>query len=306
MQMAMLRWVDEFSNQGIFTTDTSLRIKTWNSWLQKHTGREAASAVGQPIFEACPEILERGFERYYRSALSGEIGVLAQPFHRYLIHIPIRLDAGNVVPMPQSCRIAPLIAEGQIVGTITVIDDVTDRVRSEGEMRRQITVAETALSTAEEASRLKDEFLATLSHEIRTPLNAVIGWTRILRSKPTMEMATIKRAIEVIDRNASAQLTLVSDMLDVARISSGKVRLEIADVDLGAVALAALDVIRPAADAKGVRLVSDLGPHLPVVHGDYDRLLQVAWNLLSNGVKFTDPGGRVTVRVAAMNASVVL
>ena len=92
MQMATLRWLDEYSNQGIVTTDTSLRIQTWNHWLQKHTGRRAEDVVGQPLFDVFPEIVERGFERYYRGALDGAIGVLAQPFHRYLIEISVKMD----------------------------------------------------------------------------------------------------------------------------------------------------------------------------------------------------------------------
>src|SRR5687768_9446909 len=92
MRMAMLRWLDEFSNQGIFTTDTSLRIQTWNSWLEKQTGRQSSAVAGQPLFEVCPEIVTRGFERYYHGAVDGEIGVLAQPLHRYLIEIPVRLE----------------------------------------------------------------------------------------------------------------------------------------------------------------------------------------------------------------------
>jgi CheY-like chemotaxis protein/two-component sensor histidine kinase len=112
--------------------------------------------------------------------------------------------------------------------------------------------------------------------------------------------------VEVIDRNASAQLTLISDMLDMARISVGKIRLDIADVDLSTVALAAIDVVRPAADAKGVRLITELAPRLPAVAGDRDRLLQVVWNLLSNAVKFTDAGGRVTLSVSVCDAVVRL
>ena len=296
MQMATLRWLDEFSNQGIVTTDTSLRIQTWNHWLQKHTGRTAGDAVGQPLFDLCPEIVSRGFERYYRSALEGEIGVLAQPFHRYLLEIPVRVDSNTVTAMPQSCRIAPLLADGQIVGTITVIDDVTDRVRSEAEMRRQISVAETALSTAEDALRQKDEFLATLSHEIRTPLNAVIGWTRILLSRK-VDPATLDNGLRVIDRNATAQSRLIEDMLDMARIVSGKLRLELAPVDLVALTSAAIEVLTPAAAAKGVRIEAHLAGAPRAIIADADRVQQIAWNLLSNAVKFTAPGGSIHVEI---------
>src|SRR5918993_733729 len=296
MQMATLRWLDEYSNQGIVTTDTSLRIQTWNHWLQKYTGRRAEEAVGQPLFDVCPEIVTRGFERYYRSALDGEIGVLAQPFHRYLIEIPVKMDVNTMGPMPQSCRVAPLIAEGQIVGTITVIDDVSDRVRSEAEMRRQITVAETALSTAEEALRQKDEFLATLSHEIRTPLNAVIGWTRILRSR-AVDPATLENGLRVIDRNATAQSRLIEDMLDMARIVSGKLRLELAPVDLVGATRAAIEVLAPAAEAKGVTIRATLASRPRAIIADADRVQQIAWNLLSNAVKFTPAGGSIDVTI---------
>jgi signal transduction histidine kinase/ActR/RegA family two-component response regulator len=296
MQMATLRWLDEYSNQGIVTTDTSLRIQTWNHWLQKHTGRRAEDAVGQPLFDVFPEIVERGFERYYRGALDGAIGVLAQPFHRYLIEIPVKMDMNTVAPMPQSCRIAPLIAEGQIVGTITVIDDVSDRVRSEAEMRRQITVAETALSTAEDALRQKDEFLATLSHEIRTPLNAVIGWTRILLSR-TVDPAMLENGLRVIDRNATAQSRLIEDMLDMARIVSGKLRLELAPVDLVAMTRAAIEVLTPAAAAKGVAIRASLASTPRAIIADGDRVQQIAWNLLSNAVKFTPAGGSIQVEI---------
>jgi PAS domain S-box-containing protein len=293
---AVLRWFDSQGSQGIFATDDQLRITLWNQWMVEATGITSASVLGQPLFDVVPSLVERGFDQYYAAALAGEVKALSYAFHRFVVPT---IHGRVSEQMPQAGRIVPLTMDGAVLGTMTLIDDVSERVSSDRELRGRI-------ATAEAASRLKDEFLATLSHEIRTPLNAVIGWTRILRNKPSIDMNTVKRAIEVIDRNASAQLTLVSDMLDVARISSGKVRLEIADVDLGAVALAALDVIRPAADAKGVRLVSDLASHLPVVNGDYDRLLQVAWNLLSNGVKFTEPGGRVIVRVAAVDGSVVL
>jgi CheY-like chemotaxis protein/two-component sensor histidine kinase len=133
----------------------------------------------------------------------------------------------------------------------------------------------------------------------------VLGWTRILRSRE-LDMATVQRAIEVIDRNASAQLTLISDMLDMARISTGKLRLQMGDVDLSAIALAAIDVVRPAADAKSVRLITELAPRLPGITGDRDRLLQVVWNLLSNAVKFTDAGGSVTVALKAVEGAVRL
>ena len=296
MDAAMLRWLDEFSNQGIIATDADLRIRSWNRWLERHVGRPAAAVIGQPLLTAFSEIGARGFERYYRAALAGEISLLAQPLHRYLIEIPVRGEAGSTTPMPQSCRVAPLAVDGRILGTITVIDDVSDRVRSEAEMRRQIITAETARETAEDALRLKDEFLATLSHEIRTPLNAVIGWTRILLSR-TVDPPMLENALRVIDRNARAQSRLVEDMLDMARIVSGKLRLELGPVDLVAATAAAIDVVAPAAAAKNVRIRAALGATPRAIVADGDRVQQIAWNLLSNAVKFTPAGGSVEVRI---------
>jgi PAS domain S-box-containing protein len=293
---AMLRWAQEHGDRGVFTTDVALRVQSWNRWLTLVTGVTPQIAIGKPLFEVLPSLLERGFDQYYAEALAGEVKVLSHSLHRYVLPTQARANAEQ---MPQRGQIGPLTdGEQHIVGTITVIEDVSERVAVERELRARIAKAEQARRMAEEASRVKDEFLATLSHEIRTPLNAVLGWTRILRARD-FDKSTVQRAIEVIDRNAAAQLTLISDMLDMARISAGKVRLDMTEVDLSAIALAAIDAVRPAADAKEVRLVTELAPRLPVVAGDRDRLLQVVWNLLSNAVKFTAGDGRVTVTVAA-------
>ena len=151
----------------------------------------------------------------------------------------------------------------------------------------------------------KDEFLATLSHEIRTPLNAVIGWIGILRGR-RVDAATLTRALEVIDRNATAQAELIEDMLDMARIVSGKLRLDIGTVDLVAATLAAVDVVAPAAAAKGISLRTSIEPGLPSIRGDAGRLQQIVWNLLANAVKFTPTGGVVHVRAEMLDGSIVI
>ena len=298
---ATLQWFNDHAAFGIFTTDAELRIRSWNEWVHAATGIASSAAVGRPLFDVVPALQERGFDQYYAEALRGEVKLLSYALHRYVVPSPsARSTSGEL--MPQSGRIAPLVQAGQVVGTITVILDVSERVASERELRAQIATAEEARRTAEQASRVKDEFLATLSHEIRTPLNAVLGWTRILRSR-TPDAKMLARAIDVIDRNATAQLTLVTDMLDIARITAGKVRLELQDVDLAATIAAAVDVIRPAADAKRIEVTADLPAGLALVRGDEDRLLQVFWNLLSNAVKFTDGGGHISIRLVEVDDS---
>jgi CheY-like chemotaxis protein len=148
----------------------------------------------------------------------------------------------------------------------------------------------------ERASSAKDEFLATMSHELRTPLNAMLGWATILTSGGELrDEAKLARGLAVIERNARLQERLVSDLLDMSRIISGKLRLSMRRIEISAVIHAAADVVRPAAEAKGVRLIVDLDPDLGATVGDPDRLQQVMWNLLTNGVRYTPRDGRITV-----------
>jgi PAS domain S-box-containing protein len=146
---------------------------------------------------------------------------------------------------------------------------------------------------AQDANRLKEEFLATLSHELRTPVNAILGWARILRTRPLE--GGILQAVEVIERNAKAQTRLIEDMLDVSRIVTGKLTFNLETIDLATVIGAALDAVRPAAQAKNIRLVEHVDPMTSPIQGDAHRLQQVIWNLLSNAIKFTQPGGVVTI-----------
>jgi PAS domain S-box-containing protein len=298
---AMMRWLNEHSSDGVVTTDTHLIVQSWNTWMATATGVPAAEIIGRSLLEAFPSLKDRGLDDRYADALGGRVQVLSQRLHRFIFPA-IRAGRGSE-QMLQGGRIAPLYDDDVIVGTITVIEDCSERASTERALRAQIERAEAARETAETASRVKDEFLATLSHEIRTPLNAVLGWARILLERDPLDAALVRRAMEVIDRNAKAQLTLIGDLLDMARISAGKVRLDVAAVDLAAVVLAAIDVVRPAADSKGVRLIADLAPQLPPLAGDADRLQQVVWNLLSNAVKFTDAGGKVMVGLSTVDGA---
>lgn len=167
-----------------------------------------------------------------------------------------------------------------------------ERKRTEGELAKLLLRERSARAEAEQANRLKDEFLATVSHELRTPLNAMMGWSRMLRSG-RLDAESRDHAIEVIERNALAQKQIIEDILDVSRVITGKLKLNLSPLDLTTVVDAALDAVRPALEAKAIEIVREVDPKVRIVVGDSDRLQQVIWNLLSNAAKFTPNGGMV-------------
>jgi signal transduction histidine kinase len=180
-----------------------------------------------------------------------------------------------------------------------------ERTSGEAEREQLLRREQQARAAAEAANRMKDEFLAVLSHELRTPLNAVFGWARMLQTGQVgNEPAARARAIDAIVRNANAQVQLIDELLDVSRVVAGKMRLDVRPVDLRTVIDGSLDAVRPAAEAKGIRIQSVLDPRAGPITGDPDRLQQVIWNLLSNAVKFTPRGGRIQIHLRRVNSHV--
>ena len=183
--------------------------------------------------------------------------------------------------------------------------EIAERKRIEREREASLSREQAARAAAETANRAKDEFLATASHELRTPLNAILGWARILRFSK-LDQDTFLKAAETIERNAKAQARLVEDLLDVSRIITGKLRLDVRPVDLAQLIAAALDSVRPAADAKGIRLEAEFEPQAVPMSGDRHRLQQIVWNLLSNAVKFTQQGGSVVISLHQNDSQIVI
>ena len=310
LNAAVLHWMHDLAAQGIVTTDNELNIVQWNHWMEEHTGKRAADVIGANLLDVFPELRERRLDRHYKWALEGQVNVLSQALHRYLVAMPAVSGEHGQEQMQQAVRISPLSHEGVVIGTLTIIEDVTERVSREAELQNQIEERSRLLSSeklarneAERANRLKDEFLATVSHELRNPLNAILGWAHMLRLGK-LTPANAERAVETIYRNAQSQAQLVADLLDVSRIISGKLRLDVRKVDLIFIINAAIDSIRPAADAKGIRLQATLDPAAGAISGDADRLQQIVWNLLTNAVKFTPQGGRIGVKLQRVDSQV--
>jgi PAS domain S-box-containing protein len=219
---------------------------------------------------------------------------------------------------PQSSLSAPMAVMGRIVGTIEVQSYKKAAYREEHEtaMRMAANLAAVAIenvrllereiiarASAEESNRLKDEFLATVSHELRTPLTAILGWSRMLQGG-SLETDMATRAIETIKRNAKVQAQIIDDILDVSRIITGNLYLELHPIELPPVLESAINVVRPTAEAKAIQIEVDFEPEPAAVSGDSNRLQQVFWNLLSNAVKFTPAGGKVTVRLRHVDSEV--
>ncbi len=191
--------------------------------------------------------------------------------------------------------------DGEVLMWISSNTDIDDQKRAQQELSRLMALEQAAHGAAETANRTKDEFLATVSHELRTPLTVILGWLGSLRHGDMNEEMTA-RALEVIERNAKAQAQIIEDILDVSRIASGKLRLEIKPVHLATIISGAIDSGRLASDAKSIEFFLRLDPDVGLVSGDANRLQQVMSNLLNNAIKFTPSGGRVEVRLERVNS----
>ncbi len=250
-----------------------------------------------------------------RAVRTGEVVITDD--YMQVVDSQLRIVVGNDDGLhPQSSLAAPMFVMGRIVGTVEVQSYEHAAYREEHatamrmaanlaavaiENTRLLAHESTARAEAETANRLKDEFLATVSHELRTPMTAVIGWTHLLRTRQIADEDT-SRALEVVERNAQAQVQLIDDLLDVSRIVTGRLRLHVSPIELAPIIEAARNVVLPLAETKGVSLQTLSAPPRISILGDAERLQQVIWNLLSNAIKFTPTGGRVEVNVAQRDA----
>jgi PAS domain S-box-containing protein len=215
------------------------------------------------------------------------------------LEVAAQASDGTVVVLSMSCTIVR-DKRGKIVGMLAIASDIAERKRAEEERSQLLASEQAARAEAETANRAKDEFLAILSHELRTPLNAMFGWVMLLRSG-SLDAATATRGLEVIERNLRLQTQLIEDLLDVSRIVSGKLQLDIRPVDLGSIIEAAIETVSPAARAKAIDLQTTIEPLTGRVVGDPTRLQQIVWNLVSNAVKFTPHRGSVVVGLRQMD-----
>lgn len=250
-----------------------------------------------------------------RAVRTGEVVITNDYMRNQTMGVIVGPDNGL---RPDSSMAVPMAVMGRIIGTIEVQSYEKNAYRPEHvtamsmaanltavafENVRLLKLERTAREAAEESNRLKDEFLATVSHELRTPLTAILGWSRLLEGG-SLDDSVVQQAVETIGRNAKAQAQIVDDILDVSRIITGNLYLDLHPLEVVPVVENAINVVRPTADAKGIRVETYFDSTPAVISGDANRLQQVVWNLLSNAVKFTESGGRVCVKVTQSGGAV--
>lgn len=284
---ALLAEIVNSSEDAIVSKSLEGIITSWNAAAERMFEYTEREAVGKSINIIIPDE-HRDEEKMILSRLRQ--GKRIEHFET------IRVTKSGVVKNI-SLTISPVRdRNGVIIGASKIARDITDRIRGEEERARLLASESAARQQAETANRAKDEFLAMISHEIRSPLNAILGWAQMLRQS-RLDQDGIARATESIERNARAQVQLLSDLLDISRVITGKLRIDPRPVDIRHSLDAALESIGPAAKAKSIEIKIHYQASEAIVSGDADRLQQVFWNLLSNAVKFTPARGRIVITV---------
>ena len=286
---------------AVITTDPAGHVTLLNPVAQALTGWTEAAAIGQPVervFHIVQEETRKPMENPVSKVFrEGRIVGLAN-------HTVLLARDGRETPIEDSA--APIrSADGSLIGIVLVFRDASERREAERRKQAVLDREQEARRAAENLSRSKDEFVATVSHELRTPLNAIFGWVRLLRSGSLNETQHA-HALEVVERNTRAQAQLIEDLLDMSRVVTGHLRLDMRHVELPGVIQAAVDAVKPASEAKEIEIAIELDARVGPISGDPDRLQQIVWNLLTNSVKFTNKGGRIEVSLKAEGSDAVL
>ncbi len=284
----------ESSDDAIVSKDLNGIITSWNRAAVRMFGYTEAEAIGRPIRMLIPADRQLEEDDVLARIRSGN-GV------DHFETVRVRKDGSRI---HISLTVSPIRdGDGTVVGASKIARDITERRRIEAALTAAEAERTRALEQAHEANRLKDDFLATLSHELRTPLNAILGYAQMLRAR-TIAADKRESALETVERNARALSQIVNDLLDIARIVSGKLAMHVEPVMLSRLVDESLATVLPAAQAKGVTILARVEPDVHTIVADADRMQQVLWNLLSNAVKFTMRGGRITVDARRANGNI--
>jgi PAS domain S-box-containing protein len=286
----------------IVVMDGQGRIVEFNPAAEKTFGYQRQEVIGQPLADCIiPPALRQKHQQGLEQYLSTNEGPVLNT------RIEITGMRANGSEFPVELAIVPLHLRDEVLFT-GYIRDITERREAEAQKEQLLAQEQQARTVAEAANRAKDEFLAVVSHELRTPLTPIIGWISLLQSNSQQYSSpeAMQQALGIIERNARSQLGLINDLLDVSRIVTGKLALDVRAIELHPVIDAALETVAPAASAKGIKVRTFIDRDAGMIKGDPDRLQQVVWNLLSNAIKFTPKTGRVEVHLEKVDSSVQL
>jgi signal transduction histidine kinase len=283
-QPESLDQVGDYLEFGVITLDADLLVRGWNRWMENASGLSSEEVLDRSLLGLFPELLGSPSEAALRAAVEGQSVVLAQRFHRWLLPLPPPSGFEGFDHMQQSVRIAPVETDDGMRSVVVIIQDVTERVAGEQELRR-------ARDLAENASRAKSEFLASMSHELRTPLTAIIGFSDLLDSEVGGTLSALhKQHVQRIKSGAWHLVGIIDEILTFSRLEAGRLDLLSEKIDVAALARETAAFLEPAARTKGLELHVQT-PHAPVyLATDVMRLRQVLINLLGNAIKFTDKG----------------
>jgi len=283
----------EAAQDGIVILNAvTLKITDVNPFMTKLLGYSRDEFLGKELWEI-------GFFRDKQASQDAFLELQAKGYLRYE-DLPLQTTEGKLREVEFVSNVYEEDGDQVIQCNIR---DISERKRAQEECARLLESAIAAYAEADRANDIKDEFLALLSHELRTPLTSILGWSQMLVDD-SLDSLESKHALEIILRNARAQRQLIDDLLDISRIITGKLRLEVLPVELQPMIEAVVDGVRPAADARGIHLQTALDSGLSPFAGDPDRIQQIIWNLLTNAIKFTPKGGRVEVRLAGIASHV--
>jgi PAS domain S-box-containing protein len=284
---ARLVAVVESSDDAIVTKTLEGIVTSWNKGAERIFGYAPEEIIGKSILTIIPP------ERHHEEpVILAKIAAGERIDHFETVRV-----AKDGTKVHISLTVSPIKDfDGNIVGISKIARDISSRLEAESAIRALLESERVARRRAEKLGTIKDEFLATLSHELRTPLNSILGWTQLIRRDPGNEKV-VAEGIEVVERNARIQTSLISDLLDISRVISGKMILEMQRVSLPIIVDQALEAVRSAAEAKHVTITTQIDPVPDTLKGDPARLQQILWNLLSNAIKFTARGGAITINV---------
>jgi two-component system, sensor histidine kinase and response regulator len=284
---SLCNWIFRYADFGIILTDTELRITDVNRWIENHSGKQSHALKGKNILDMFPEIVKRGNDRHLADALNGASVILSSTFHSHFIEFMIEFDSQKV-PMKQTTRITPLLNTDAVYGLIIHIEDVTERIHREELLERKNDELQNINAT-------KDKFFSIISHDLRSPFNALLGFSEMLKDDASIIQEKTRFLVTSLHAAIKNQFQFMENLLNWARIQSGRQEFYFREVKLSEIISHVLKVSFPDTNTKNISISATCIPEEIKLNTDSQALTSVLLNLVFNSIKFTNPGGFVRI-----------